>query len=260
MITPRIASTILALTLMTASAHAAPHARSIAAAIADTSRPVSDVRRDADRKPAETLAFAGIKPGDTVADFIANSGYFTRLFADVVGPRGRICAVELNEIVKFPNVAKGYADLASWAAARSNVTVEKVAASAPVVFPRRLDVFWISQNYHDLSDKFLGPLDVAAFNRQVFAALKPGGRYIVLDHAAATNSPSDVTETLHRIEAGRITREVEAAGFVLEGESAVLANPADPHTANVFDTSIAGHTDQFILKFRRPPLSGLRKK
>jgi predicted methyltransferase len=225
---------------------------SIARAMADPGRPPEDVARDGARKPAETLAFTGVKPGEVVGDYIANSGYFTRLFSGVVGPRGHVYAVELNEIVKYPNVAKGYAGLMDWAKATPNVTVTTVTASLGPVFPQKLDLFWISQNYHDLHDKFLGPVDIAAFNRKVYAALKPGGTYLVLDHVAAPGSPADVTETLHRIEADTVKREVEAAGFQLEAESALLANPSDPHTANVFDKSVAGHTDQFILKFRRP--------
>jgi len=149
-------------------------------------------------------------------------------------------------------VAKGYADLKTWAPRRPNVTVTTVPAATPVAFPEKLDLFWISQNYHDLHDKFLGPVDTAAFNRQVFQALKPGGHYVVLDHVAAKGAPPDVTETLHRIEADTVKREVEAAGFVLEAESDLLANPDDPHTKGVFDASIRGRTDQFILKFRRP--------
>ena len=228
----------------------------IAKAVADPQRPPEDTARDANRKPAETLAFAGIRRGDVVADYIANSGYFTRLFADLVGPQGQVYAVELNEIVTFPNVAKGYASLKQWAQQHPNVSVETVPASHGALFSRPLDVFWISQNYHDLHDKFLGPMDVASFNRQVFAALKPGGHYIVLDHVAAAGSPPEVTETLHRIEPETVKSEVLAAGFELEAESDVLANPADPHTAGVFDKSIVGHTDQFLLKFRRPLPSG----
>jgi predicted methyltransferase len=98
----------------------------------------------------------------------------------------------------------------------------------------------------------MGPVDMVAFNRAVFAALKPGGVYVVLDHVAAKGSPPDVTDTLHRIEAATVRREVEAAGFKFSAESTLLANPADPHTAGVFDLSIRGRTDQFILKFRRP--------
>jgi predicted methyltransferase len=118
--------------------------------------------------------------------------------------------------------------------------------------PRKLDVFWISQNYHDLHNKYFGPVDIAAFNKAVFDALKPGGSYIVLDHTAAPGAQADVTETLHRIDPATVRREVEAAGFVFDSESVILANPADPRTIKVFDKSIQGHTDQFILKFRKP--------
>ena len=234
------------------SASKAPAPDRIAGALADPTRPPQDVARDANRKAAETLAFVNIKPGDQVADYIANSGYFTRLFSDLVGPRGHVYAVELNEVISFPNVAKSYAVLKDWAPTQPNVTLDTVPAASALVFPTKLDLFWISQNYHDLHDKFLGPKDVAAFNAQVFAALKPGGIYIVLDHAAAPGAPAEVTETLHRIEAETVKREVEAAGFELAAESPILTNPADPRTINVFNPSIAGHTDQFILKFRRP--------
>jgi predicted methyltransferase len=231
---------------------AEPVSARIAQAVAERERPSTDVARDVNRKPAETLAFAGVHPGLVIADYIANSGYFTRLFADVTGPRGHVYAVELNEIITYPNVAPGYAALKQWAAGRANVTLETVPASAPVRFAKALDMFWISQNYHDLHDKFLGPVDVAQFNRQVYAALKPGGLYIVLDHVAAENSPPQVTETLHRIELATVKREVLAAGFELLAESSLLANPADPHTVGVFNPSIVGHTDQFLVKFRRP--------
>ena len=247
-----IASVTVALALCAPLA-AALAGGAIAAAVADPSRPPEDRARDANRRPEETLAFAAIPRGAVVADYLANGGYFTRLFADLVGPAGHVYAVELNEVVSFANVARGYAQLQAWGRGQANVTIATVPASEELHFPRPLDVFWISQNYHDLHDKFLGPKDVAAFNRQVFAALKPGGLYLVLDHAAAPGSPADVTETLHRIEAATVKREVLAAGFELISESAVLSNPDDPHTQGVFNPAIAGHTDQFLLKFRRPP-------
>lgn len=248
-----VAATALAALSATSEARDAPSdMANLGRAVADTTRPAADTARDANRKPLETLAFAGIRSGDKIADYIANSGYFTRLFAAAVGPGGFVYAVEPTEIVTFPNVAPAYARLKDWAKTQTNVTVMTVPAAQGLVFPQQLDVFWISQNYHDLHDKFLGPLDVAAFNRQVYQALKPGGTYVVLDHVAAKGSAADVTETLHRIEPDTVKREVLAAGFVLEAESSILRNPDDPHTANVFDKSIAGHTDQFLLKFRRP--------
>jgi predicted methyltransferase len=249
-----IAGALLAISAFCcATGRAVPAPRDpIQAAVDDASRPSGDVARDINRKPAQTLTFAGIKPGEVVADYIANSGYFTRLLSDVVGPKGHVYAIELNEIIGYPNVAAGYATLKTWARQRSNVTIDTVAASAPLKFSRKLDVFWISQNYHDLHDKFLGPRDLSVFNRQVYGALKPGGLYIVLDHSAAPGAAADVTETLHRIDPATVTREVEAAGFELLETSDLLANPDDARTKGVFDPSIAGHTDQFLLKFRKP--------
>jgi predicted methyltransferase len=224
----------------------------IAAAIADPSRPSADTVRDANRKPAQTLAFAGIKPGDKIADYAAGAGYFTRLFADLVGPQGHVYAGVPSALLQYPNIVKGIAELQTYTVTHPNVSVTFASALDTARYPEQLDLFWISQNYHDLHDRFMGPVDMAAFNRAVYRSLKPGGVYIVLDHVAAKGSPPDVTDTLHRIEPSTVRREVEAAGFTFDGESSILANPADPHTAGVFNPSIQGRTDQFILKFTRP--------
>lgn len=128
-----------------------------------------------------------------------------------------------------------------------------VASALPAArYPEKLDIFWISQNYHDLFNDFMGPVDITSFNRAVFAALKPGGVYVILDHVAAKGSPANVTDTLHRIEPSVVKRQVTAAGFVYEGESKLLANPLDPHTAGPFNESIRGRTDQLFYKFRKP--------
>jgi predicted methyltransferase len=224
----------------------------LAAAVADSSRPDSDTTRDADRKPEQTLAFSGIKPGDKVADFVADSGYFTRLFSSVVGSKGHVYAVEPTAFFKFEHFVKAVAELQGYAVTHPNVTVTTAATLEGLKFPEQLDLFWISRNYHDLHDKFMGPVDTAAFNKAVYEALKPGGFYVVLDHSAAPGAAVDATETLHRIEPATVRREVEAVGFKFDSESSILANPADPRTAKVFDPTIRGHTDQFILKFRKP--------
>jgi predicted methyltransferase len=226
--------------------------KAIAAAIADPARPPTDTERDANRKPAQTLAFAGVKPGDKIGDYGTGSGYFTRLFADIVGAGGHVYASVPSGLLKYPNIVKGIAEVQTFAFTHANVSVTYAAPIEAARYPQPLDLFWISQNYHDLKDRFMGPVDMAAFNRAVYAALKPGGIYVVLDHVAAKGSPVDVTETLHRIEPDIVRREVEAAGFKLDSESALLANPADPHTADPFDPSIRGRTDQFIMKFRKP--------
>jgi predicted methyltransferase len=226
--------------------------KEITAAVSDSSRPSADTERDANRKPLETLAFVGVKPGDKVADYAAGGGYFTRLFSNIVQSGGHVYSQVPGPLFQYPNIVKGTSEILVFAAAHPNVTVTFGAVRDTVRFPEALDVFWISQNYHDLHDSFMGPVDMAAFNKAVYDALKPGGIYVVLDHSAAPGAPADVTDTLHRIDPAAVRREVEAAGFVLQGESAILANPADPRTVGVFDKSIRGHTDQFILKFQKP--------
>ena len=224
----------------------------IGAAIAEPTRPPTDTVRDANRKPAETLTFAGVKPGDKIGDYAAGAGYFTRLFAGIAGPKGHVYASVPSALLQYPNIVKGIAEIQSYAVGHPNVSVNFASAIDAARYPEKLDLFWISQNYHDLKDPFMGPIDMAAFNRAVYEALKPGGIYIVLDHVAAPGSPDNVTDTLHRIEPSVVRREVESAGFKFVGESHVLANPSDPHTAGPFNASIQGKTDQFIFKFRKP--------
>jgi predicted methyltransferase len=246
--------TVLLLTTSTlpCDARAGGSSEAIAAAIADPSRPATDTIRDANRKPSETLAFVDVKPGDKIGDYAAGAGYFTRLFGVLAGPTGHVYASVPSALFKYSNIVKGIAEIQTYVVTHPNITVTFASALDAAKYPEKLDVFWISQNYHDLHDRFMGPVDMQAFNRTVYSALKPGGVYIVLDHTAARGSPADVTDTLHRIEPSTVRREVEAAGFKFENESAVLANAEDPHTAGVFDPSIQGRTDQFILKFRKP--------
>lgn len=245
-------NTMLAVAVVVCAGASPAGPPALIAAIADPSRPPADTARDADRRPAEVLAFAGVAPGDRVADYASGSGYFTRILAGVVGRGGHVYASVPIELFKFPTIVKGVADTQAWAARRANVTVSTASALHAARYPERLDLFWIAQNYHDLRDPFMGPVDMTAFNKAVFDALKPGGVYLILDHVAAAGSPANVSDTLHRIEPATVRREVEAAGFRFVGESRVLANPADPHTADPFDPSIRGRTDQFLYKFRKP--------
>ena len=194
----------------------------------------------------EVVAFVGVKPGDRVADVVG--GRLTRFLAEAVGPTGKVYAVETAEVEKVhPEVRKLMTGLS---AAMPQVTPTYDPVSAPL--PAGLDAVFIRQNYHDLYDKFMGPADVAAFNRAVFAALKPGGVYVVLDHAAVPGSGIAATETLHRIDPARVKADVLAAGFRLDAESPILANGADDRTKIVFDPSVKDHTDQFLFRFRKP--------
>lgn len=238
----------LCLGLMTAGVAAAQPAY-ISKAVADQTRPIKARDLDVTRKPVETLTFAGVKPGDKVADLMPGAGYYTILFSDIVGPKGKVYAVVPQEILKFgPRATDGIVALQ---ADHKNVALVTPPINA-VATPEKLDMVWTSWNYHDLHDPFMGPADIAKSNKAIFDALKPGGVYMVLDHRAETGSGIRDTNTLHRIDVETVKAEVIAAGFVLEAAANDLANPADPHTANVFDASIRGHTDTFVLKFRKP--------
>lgn len=212
---------------------------------ADANRPAADVARDAERKPAAMLAFAHIGPGTKVVDFIPGKGYFTRIFAVAVKPGGSVIAD--NPAVAAEHDPAGAAALTALNATYGNVTVV-ASLTDPAV--QGADVVWTAQNYHDLHNA--PPEMMPAVNRAIFAALKPGGYYVVIDHAAAAGSGVSATNTLHRIDPAVVKAEVTAAGFVFDGESTVLANPADDHSKIVFDPSIRGHTDQFAYRFRKP--------
>lgn len=200
-------------------------------------------------KTPEVIAFIGLKPGDKVAEIVA--GRFARALSRAVGPTGRLYAVEPAEMVKaHPDILTMMTKL-STLPDYGNITVVSQPVNTPGL-PPGLDAVFIRQDYHDLHDKFMGPADVGAFNRAVYAALKPGGVFVVLDHAATAGSGLRDTDTLHRIDPASVKAEVEAAGFVLDGESAIFANPADPRDKFVFDPSIHGKTDQFLLRFRKP--------
>jgi predicted methyltransferase len=197
-------------------------------------------------KVPEVIEFIGLKKGDKVADIVA--GRLTASLALAVGPTGKVYAVETAEVVKaHPQVLDM---MKSLAAQSPNVIVSDDPVAS--VLPSGLDAVFIRQNYHDLYDKFMGPADVPAFNKAVFAALKPGGVYVILDHAAIAGSGISATDTLHRIDPAKVKADVLAAGFKLDAESSILENKADDHSKNVFDPSVRGHTDQFLFRFKKP--------
>jgi len=218
--------------------------------MADNRRPAADRERDARSKPAEILAFAGVKPGDHVADLVMGGGYYTRLFSGVVGPNGKVFAWQPAEFIAFSaNYGKAPAELPG---VYPNLTTS-TAKFQELKLPAGLDVVFTNQNYHDFYLKEAGEGTAAYINKAVFAALKPGGVYVIIDHAAAPGTPlPEAANKLHRIDIEQVKKDLTAVGFVLDGESSVLANSADPKTSNVFDPSIRGKTDQFILRFRKP--------
>ena len=278
----------LCATLMGSAAFAADSVpANVKAAVADPGRPPADIARDADRKPAEAVAFSGIKPGQVVVDLVPGGGYYTRILAKLVGPKGHVyMLVPLNagapgqaRLQQQMKLKKGEdAKLAvDDALAIQNISeyanVETLWESLTVYdglfsIPQQVDAVWTSDNYHDLhNDRFVGPqldftpedparapthLDMAHYDKLIFGALKPGGTLLVIDHAAAKGAGFTQTGTLHRADPDAVKQEILSAGFVLDGESQILANAADDHSKNIRDASLRGKTDQFVLRFKKP--------
>lgn len=236
----------LALAAPAAAEKAAP---SYAAALADTGRPDADKARDAARKPAEVLAFAEIEPGQKVVDYIMGGGYLTRVLAAAVGPNGKVYAFQPSEFISFRKEYGTEQDAV--AAAYKNVVPLRPSIGA-LNIAEPVDAIITVQNYHDLHLS-MAPKGTADFvNKGLFAALKPGGVLIVIDHVAAAGKGVGDANTLHRIEPSYARAEIEKAGFVFDGELKTWANAADPHTAIVFDPALRGKTDQFAYRFRKP--------
>ena len=235
----------VSLATMTVPAWAEPSA-AITAAVADAGRPDADKQRDIARKPAEIVDFAGVKPGDKIAEMIPGGGYYTRILAKTVGPQGHVYLLVPPFFTQRPGGLDGVNALA---AAYPNVSVVVGELSA-ISLPEKVDLVWTTENYHDMHN---GPTaNPGAVNKSAFDALKPGGIYFVEDHAAAAGAGATVASTLHRIEPAAAIAEVEAAGFRFDGSSDVLHYTSDDHTLRVQESGVRGRTDQFVLRFRKP--------
>ena len=215
------------------------------AAMTDARRPEADRARDELRQTRAMLEFTGLRPGMAVADIRPEEGFFTRLFSVMVGDQGRVYAFVPNQTAARENafgdaLATDYPNVA-----RVTGKLEEMA------FDRPLDVVFMGEEYHDFAIPRFN-VDVAAMNAAVFAALKPGGLYVILDHQAADGAGISVAGTLHRIEAAELRRQVEAAGFIFDGETDAVRMPADDHSLSVFDASIRGRSDRFVYRFRKP--------
>lgn len=232
-----------------APAASSPAPLDYAAALADPQRPQADRDRDAARLPAELLAFAQIERGEVVGDYIIGGGYWTRILSNLVGPEGKVYAFTPNEFVAF---RPAYGDEQNAAVMGRANAVPLRAPIAEPGFPEPLDTVITVQNFHDL---YIGAMPAGTAAKAIaalHAALKPGGTLLVVDHSAAAGSGTAAANSLHRIDKQAAIAALTAAGFVLEAESDLYAQPDDPRTANVFAPEIRGRTDQFVLRFRKP--------
>jgi predicted methyltransferase len=251
---PSITRTLLTAGALSALAFAQPvfakgGPTTFRAALADPARPAEDKARDADRHPAQILAFMGVKPGMKVADFMMGGGYFTRILAKAVGEKGHVYAYQAGEFIsRMPKYGE---DQKKVVADYRNVTPLAMNLG-DIAFAEPIDAIITVQNYHDMHLSF-APADLAGIvDRKLYDALKPGGVLLVIDHVAKSDPGLTAPNTLHRIDPAVARAEIEKAGFVFVKSSPMFRNPKDPLDIKVFDPSIRGHTDQFMFLFRKP--------
>jgi len=221
------------------------HAQDYKAILANPERPEDERKLDAGRKPEEVLTFFGVKPGDKVADIMAGRGYYTVILSQVVGPQGVVYSAN-NALMK--GFVKDALDVRLQNPMFANVKhIDGEMDKLALPTDGSLDFVLIHLNYHDL---VLKNDNRAAMNKAIFAALKPGGVYGIVDHYAKDGSGTEFTESLHRIDKAVEVKEVTDAGFVLAKEGDMLRHPEDPRTEGVFKHR--GETDRFVLRFEKP--------
>jgi predicted methyltransferase len=224
----------------------------VAAAVASADRPADDVKLDSSRRPAQVLAFEGLKRGDMALDLFTGGGYYAEIMAKAVGPKGGVVAWEPANFLNEKSRA-GFAELKKRA---PNVGMMATPVTALALPASTFDFVMLHLNYHDLyweSAKYGFPrTDPAVILATLYQSVKPGGVVAVIDHVGPAGDTREVVEKYHRIDPATVKADFERAGFVLEAESNVLRNPSDDHSKGVFDPEIRGKTDRFVFRFRKP--------
>jgi len=205
-------------------------------------------------KQSELIKFARVDAGSTIIDVYPGDGDWTRLFSEIVGPKGRVYSFVPAEVAHFKNDPVGRMRTLAKEPGRENVEAVSADLIAMPEATQPADVLWLHLFYHDLHTELMQAKGATAaqFNREVYERLKPGGRYVIIDHAAAVGTGTSSAQSLHRIEPASVREEVEAAGFVLDAKSTMLASGDDTHSIKVFDPSIKGETDRFAYRFVKP--------
>ena len=224
-----------------------------AAAVASPDRLATDRERDTARKPAEVLAFSKIMTGNTVFEMEAGGGYYTEMISRAVGPTGQVIMQGPKEFVQFYK-----ADMDAHLADNrlANVRVSESPFDTLDAPDASVDVVTWFQGPHEMYCKAAcgnAPLgDTAKAYQEIARILKPGGYLVIMDHVAAQGAPETTGNDLHRVDPLIVKAAATTAGFTLDEESSILANPSDDHTKGVFDDSIRGKTDQFLLRYKKP--------
>ncbi len=220
--------------------------------VANPARTAENVKLDKSRKPAEILDFLGVKPGMAVLDLFGANRYWAELIAPTVGPKGSETVWEPDQFYSDESKAK----FAPFAADHPNVRMITSPLQAPDFGSNRYDAAIFNLNYHDLyvdfSKRGIPEIQPREWLKALYAAMKPGGVVALIDHAASPGDTRATANSLHRIDPATVKADFESAGFVLDGTSDVLANPADDHTLKVFDPAIRGKTDRMVFRFKKP--------
>ena len=251
-----LSSAALALALVAAPVAAKTASQpgsSVAAAVAAPGRSADNVKLDESRKPAEVLKFLGLRPGMQVLDPFGLNKYWAEITAPAVGPKGHVTVWEPTQFLK-DDPKKSFDE---FAAKQTNVSLISSPFEAPNLPKNAYDFALINLDYHDVywtSAKYGIPkMDPDAWLKTLYAAMKPGATVGVIDHVAnASNDTRATVDKYHRIDPEVVKADFKRAGFVLEGSSDILRNPADDHSLLVFDPKIRGKTDRFIFKFKKP--------
>ncbi len=215
------------------------------AALAAPERSAENKARDEGRKPIETVQFFGIKTGDTVVDMISVGGWFTEVLSAAVGPRGHVYAQNPPFIPESDAEKALIKRLGNAEALRVPIAQSSVVGKADAVVT--------AMNLHDIYNGFAnqpaGEPAAIELLKAIYVALKPGGVLGLIDHVGIAGQDN---AKLHRMLPQQARDAITKAGFVIEAESKLLANPADDHTKMVFDPAVRGHTDQFVIRARKP--------
>lgn len=236
-----------------ASEAAAPALSIYEVALANALRPEADRERDAARKPAEVLGFTGIAPGMTVLDMFTGGGWYSEVIAHVVGESGRVIAHSNAAYKTFVGDA-----LEERFGSGRLPQVEILMAENNHLFLEAdtLDAIILALSFHDIYHEDVESgwemIDGPAFLAELKKGLKPGGLVTIIDHYAGEGAPPETGETLHRIDPAIVIATMEAAGFVLDGQSDVLRNVEDDHSLIVFAPTVRGNTDRFVMRFKKP--------
>jgi len=214
-------------------------------------RSAEDRARDASDKPVEVLTFFGVRPGMHVADIMSGGGYYAEILSRIVGPTGEVIAQNNQPYLRYAGkeADKRFADGALKNVHRLNSELESMGLGK-----NTLDIVLFVMSFHDAY--WVGEdwpkVDTDKFMKQLVAAVKPGGIVAVVDHVAAPGTPISAIDELHRIDPEFVKAEFKRYGFMFDGESDVLRNPADDHTKLIFDQSVRHKTDRIVFRFKKP--------